>query len=465
MMPPVLNLVAIVSFFACVVAACVMLAIAIRGRAVACPPCCAGCSHAVGDLVVAAGSRCPECGRALDGVDDIRYFRRALRARPFVYAGLLLGLGFGVAFGVAFLRSRFSSPGQIASQSPEELMASVGQNGDDAWLEINALAGLAPTMSDADLTATVKALHAAKNAGRLRYLSGEAANILVEAQRRTLVDNETLIELAGTGLSIDLRLDVPDDVRAGEKYQVQVAAQNVGIGSGLTTALTAVTVDGAPLALTPVHTNFATVQFDLAPGDHRIETTFNASASLRGTFATPMVSGTLTRSQPVRVHAADAPTWITSVVDDSLADEVREAIRASVVTLDRQSDGRTAIRVDLAIRPAPSIPLSFVCKVEIAGVPYWLGTRWAMMTGTGSSYTSGTLMATEQVPDSDATTATLILTPSPEAIEQQRGVERIWGREIRIPLRVIREGEPTPPAPPPPPLPETTDAGTGGGNR
>jgi hypothetical protein len=456
MIPPVLAILTIVFFFGMIAAACVFVAIAFRGRAVPCPPCCAGCRHAIGDLVVAAGRRCPECGRALDGEDDIRYFRVALKARPFVYAGLLLALGFGAAFGVALLRS-LSARNVALNQTTASLVAAVRANGTNAFQELASLARAAPTMTDADLSSVVDALKAAKDAGTLLYVNTDAADLLAEAQRRTLVTDETLVDIAAVGRRA-MRLDVPDDVRVGTEYQLERRVTDNAVGATVTTTVTGVTIDGTPIPLPGDEGAWTEVRFDVPPGPHTITATFAAVVSLTGTSgALPPTRATITTSQPVRVHAADAPTWITLVDDPALAAEVRAAIRASVVALDRQPDGKTAIRADVELRPAPSVPLSFACSVEIDGVRHPLGARWSMMTSNGSSYTSGTVAGAADVPATASATATLILTPAPDAIETQRGVERIWGGEIRIPLTVVRDGQRTPPRPPPPPLPQPTD--------
>lgn len=441
----------LVLFIGSIVAVLALVTLAIRGRLVPSAAACARCRHQVGDAPLADGRKCAECGNSLEGDDAVRYFAWQWRPLLLGVAAVVALVGIGGSIAAALVVD--TQARRTATSSVPEMIEAVRESGSQAWPALSGLASRTGSLTDDELTAAIDALAEACGKGGFEWMQVEMADLTAAAQSRGLLTAEARRAIATVGFdsSSPLDLDVADDIRAGEKRMVWMAGPStMGLSSRVAT-LTSVRMGDRDLPLVSPYPQATELTFDFEPGEYDLVATFRSAYTLT-TTAGPMAPLMIdeTRTRRIRVHPADGPTWLDLVTDESLRASVLRAVAARAVSADALPDGRCAVRTDLVVLPC-RVPLAFRVTVDIGGTTYPMGERWSHRRDSGAAWSSGPTVGYGPVPDPSARTATLILTPAPSALEQQRGVRRTWGEEIRIEVPVVRGTEGTLPFLPPAP--------------
>jgi hypothetical protein len=426
-----------------------LLTAGIIGTPVPCPPCCARCRHGV---AVASGhihSPCPECAADLTAVDGIRYFRRQAR-------GSRIAAGIGVCFAafavpilLRLVMFAVSNAGSGANLSAAELAALIADPTEDVFLSINEATNRAGagTLSDADLKAIVTAIRSRRAGEKGAYPFSAETDLVALADQRKLLSDEELTAYLRSTVSTP-KLDIPSTIRVPFTRGLSAPSGDSFNSVTRQIAVKRIEIDGVPLALLGMENkpierfatgSWATLTIDVPPGDYALRITFEetygvAVGNSPGPPPTRLIVDRI-EEQPIRVVAANDPTWIELTTPSERRQDVASACVATAIAIDRDASGAgCSLRAAYRLHAVEGLTLAFDIVAEIAGAEHLVGrhvvasrggstTEWPALTGPVALGLPNDPLPRE---------ATIIFRPNPSLAEGLLGVSDIWGESVRI---------------------------------
>ncbi len=451
----------------------ILITLGVRGRWRRDQPRCAGCGQIVGPHEIVERGRCPECGRDLAAEGGVRFFSRRVRPVAIVIGAILAigSLAVPVAASLVIRATRPGGAGAMNLMSNDELITLVedGSLGParTALLELvsramsvgprgGAAAGnarQAPSKADFDRLLQVIA---ALEPDDPRLGSAELGDLLLHAQSSGALTKERLEVLADRWFPPSRLLGVQPRIREGGGIQLANRTRDGSRPLACRAWIEWIECDGDRLPLqrwggcetawTDLDRGAATT-LTAAPGRRTLRARLRrelyvdhaaAAAPLPPPGSPPgngvgvVFSDEETVEIPVEVIAKDAESFIPMRSPADRRAEVIRACRADAVALDRMAVGPCMLHADAEVGFVKDLRLCFEIVVVLDGREIPVGWMSTHATGDGSTSTSAGMAASLECPHEVPRTVTVLFRPAPRRVEDQPGVDWIWGEPVEI---------------------------------
>ena len=456
---------------------CLMVGVAIAARGIIGLPVwrsprCASCGHGIAPRPESLRSACPECGADLSRPSGIHYFARQRRYGRVVAGLAVTASSLGLVAIIRFLLW-LSMPASIGPSTPIATLAvQIKENAGYEPLAISEAANrlVSGTLTNADLTTLIEAMRTPAASEHNRYPKLGELDLLLEAHRRQLIDEDDLVEF-GRAYTETPSLRIPDTFRPPFVLGVpSFATQQMNAFSRSIDVLK-LEVDGVDVPIVDYQGErlervqwgrYGQVSIDGAPGRHTLRVTYEENFVFGpDRAASPLTPIKLVASRvvetPLTYVPADAPSWLAMASPPDRRAEVEAACIVRAVALDRDASGeRYTLRAKFWLNPVQDLGFAFdiVVRLGSADSPsqeFTVGSMAALSWGS-STTTVGpneSMVTLSVLPHSLSPTATVIFRPNPAHAEAIAGAKEVWGEEVVIrdvPIRTTIEGPPSAPA-------------------